>query len=258
MKRPPVIKGQTLSSGSLLNGFYSHFAVRLANGNVFLGGGTASPDAWEIHSPTGALVGSGSLLGKRTPGAGAVALQNGNIWISGSSAGQHTDECSWEIHDINGNLLTNGTLTTCFASGKLFVLSNGDVALIGGFNSPSTYEIHTQTGAFVSSGNLINAFDASSGAVQLNNNIFIFEEGFWEYVGFDANANETFDTTGSLLDSRIGAKGVVTSTGNIFITGGSAASGSWEMWTPSGTTATLFKFGSLLDARDVGFTDTHF
>ena len=252
------IKGQTLSSGSLLNAFYSHLAVRLANGNVFLAGGTASPGAWEIHGPSGALVSSGTLLGKRTPGAGAVALQDGNIWISGSGAGQRSDECSWEIHDINGNLLSNGTLTTCFASGKLFVLSNGDVVLIGGFNAPSTYEIHTQTGAFVRSGNLTNGFDASSGAVLVNNNIFLFELGFWEFVGFDANANKTFDTTGTLLDARTAAKGVVTSTGKIFITGGSGASGSWEMWTPSGTTATLFKFGTLLDARDVGHTDTHF
>jgi hypothetical protein len=252
------IIGQTVSSGSLPNAFYSHLAVRLANGNVFLAGGTASPGAWEIHSPTGALVSSGSLLGKRTRGAGAVALQNGNIWISGSGAGQRTDECSWEIHDINGNLLSNGTLIRCFASGKLFVLSNGDVALIGGFNSPSTYEIRTQTGAFVRSGNLINAFDASSGAVLVNNNIFLFELDFWEYVGFDSNANKTFDTTGTLLDARTAARGVVTSTGRIFITGGSGARGTWEMWTPSGTTATLFKFGNLLDARDVGHTDTHF
>jgi hypothetical protein len=253
-----TIDGQTVSTGSLLNSFYSHLAVRLANGNVFLGGGTASPGAWEIHSPTGALVASGSLLGKRSPGAGAVALQNGNIWIAASGAGPHTDECSWEIHDINGNLLSNGTLNTCFASGKEFLLSNGDVILIGGFNAPNTYEIHTETGAFVRTGTITNAFDNSSGGVLVNNNVFLFESGYWEYVGFDSNANVTFDTAGTLFDSRLGAKGVVTSAGNIFITGGSAAPGTWEMWAPSGTTATLLSDGNLFDAHNVGHSDTHF
>jgi hypothetical protein len=256
------INGQAISSGTLLNGFYSHLAVRLANGNVFLGGGTASPGAYEIHDPTGTLVTSGSLQGKRSPGAGAVLLQNGNVWISGSGAANRSDECSWEIRDVNGNEVGDGgVLTTCFASGKIFVLSNGDVLLIGGVNAPNTYEIHTQTGTFVSTGNIINGFDNSSGAAFLNNNVFLFESGFWEFVGFDANANVTFDTTGTLVDSRLGAKGVVTSAGNFFITGGSAAPGTWEMWTPSGTTvvpATPNPSGLLFDAHNAGHSDTHF
>src|SRR5258708_31367202 len=105
-------------------------AVRRGNGNVFLGGGTIAPGAGEIHNPTGALVSSGSLFGKRTPGAGAVLLRNGNVWISGSGAGNRSDECSWEIRALGGGLVSNGTLFSCYASGKIFVLGNGDVLLV--------------------------------------------------------------------------------------------------------------------------------
>jgi galactose oxidase-like protein len=253
-----TINGMTLSSGTLLNGFYSHLAVRLANGNVFLAGGLPSPGAWEIHSPSGVLLGDGSLTGKRTPGAGIVVLQNGNIWISGSGASFKSDECTWEILDINGKPVSNGVLNTCFASGKVFLLSNGDVLLIGGFNAPNTYEIRTQSGAFFKTGNIVNGFDNSAGATQLGNSVFLFESGFCEYVGFDTNANMTFDTSCTLLDSRLGSKGVLTSTGEFFITGGSAAGGTWEMWKPSGSTVTRVGNGNLFDDRNIGHSDTHF
>jgi len=253
--------GQALSSGSLLNDFSSHLAVRLANGNVFLGGGLDSPGAWEIHSPTGTLLFQGSLLGSRTPGAGAVALQNGNIWIAASgSCTSRCDESTWEIRDINGKFVTNGTLQSAFASGKQFLLSNGNVLLIGGAISGSDWEIHSQTGAFVTSGTLKwNSFDSSSGAVFVNNQVFLFEDGYSEFIEFDSNNNVTFDTNGpALLDSRVGAKGVVTSTGNFFITGGSAAPGTWEMYRPNGTTVTFVSNGNLFDAHSVGHSDTHF
>jgi hypothetical protein len=256
-----TVTGQPLSSGPLQNDLYSHLAVRLANGNVFLGGGLASPGAWEIHSPTGALLYQGSLLGKRTPGAGAVALQNGNIWIAASGpAISRSDESTWEIRDINGNFVTNGLLQSAFASGKQFLLSNGNVLLIGGAISGSDWEIHSQTGAFVTSGTLEwNSFDSISGAVFVNNQVFLFEDGYSEFIGFDSNNNVTFDTNGPvLLDSRVGAKGVVTSTGNFFITGGSAAPGTWEMYRPNGTTVTFVSNGNLFDAHSVGHSDTHF
>ena len=251
--------GMLQSSGTLLNALYGHFAVRLGNGNVFLGGGTDAPGAWEIHSSTGALVSNGSLLGKRTPGAGAILLQDGNVWISGSGGGIRTDQCTWEIHNSSGALVSNGYLNTCFASGKLFVLNNSDILLVGGFNAPSTYEIRTQTGAFVRDGTLLfNGFDQYAGAAFLNNNVFLFEQGYWEYVGFDASANVTFDTTGSLLDGRTSARAVVTSTNRFFITGGNIAPATWEMYTPSGTTVTLYSYGNLFDTRYGGHSDTHF
>jgi hypothetical protein len=252
--------GQLQSSGTLLNAFYSHVAVRLLNGNVFLAGGVDAPGSWEIHSSTGSLVGSGSLLYKRTGGAGAVLLQNGNVWIAGSGGGQafQSAECSWEIHNSTGALVSNGTLVNCYASGKFFVLSNGDILLMGGVNAPSTYDVYTQTGTHVRTGSLTNGFDANAGAILVGNNVFIFERGYWEYVGFDSNANQTFDTIGTTFDSRTGSRAVLTSTGNIFITGGNDSPATWEMWTPNGTTATLHSTGNLFDTRRGGHTLTHF
>ena len=248
---------QVASSGFLQNALYSHFATRLTNGNIFLGGGELASGSWEIHSPSGALVGSGSLIGHRSPGATAVALKNGNVWISGSNAGKGED-CTWEIHASNGSLVTTGALDTCRSSAKAFLLSNGDVVLVGGVDSPGDYDIYTQTGSFVRNGSLINGFTQLAGGVLVNNDVFEFQNGYWEFVGFNASGNTTFDTTGTPFDGRDSARGVVTTVGYIFITGGTDAPGTWEIWAPSGSTATLFKTGNLFDARDGGHTDTHY
>ncbi len=62
-------------------------ATLLNNGNVFICSGTNTPSTWEIHSPTGALVGAGSLFDSRGSGTAAVTLANGNVWISGGYVG---------------------------------------------------------------------------------------------------------------------------------------------------------------------------
>jgi hypothetical protein len=248
---------QITGSGLLQNSLYSHVATVLSNGNIFLGGGTIASGSWEIHSPTGALVGSGSFTGHRSGGATAVSLKNGNVWISGSNTGKGED-CTWEIHNVNGGLVSTGALNTCRSSARVFVLSNGDVLLLAGVDSPGDYDIYTQTGVFVRNGFLTNAFNQSASGVLVNNDVFVSDHGFWEFIGFDANGNQTFDTTGSLFDARDFAKSVVTTTGNILITGGADAPGTFEIWTPNGTHPILFKQGNLFDARDVGHSDTHF
>jgi len=269
------IDGAVLSSGSLTYGIESGFGVLLGNGNVFLGGGLIIPGNWEIYDPNGNLVGSGALNGNRTPGASAVVLQNGNVWISGSA---HTklgggEDCTWEIHSPSGSLLSSNALTTCFSGGKVALLSNGDVILLGGDDAPGTYEIYTQAGVYVRTGSTINGFNHGASAVALDGGaeIFIFGScefggsctvagapGTWEILGFDANANQTSDNTGSLEDSRDTARAVVTSAGNILITGGNLAPGTWEMWTPSGTAATFDGAGNLFNTRYGGHSDTHF
>ena len=59
-------------------------ADKLMNGNVFIAGGTNTPGTWKIHSPTGALLAFGNLHQPHSGGQ-AVALQDGNVWISGSN-----------------------------------------------------------------------------------------------------------------------------------------------------------------------------
>jgi hypothetical protein len=278
-----VVNGHlnVVTSGLLQDGRDFSFATRLANGNVLIGGGAISPGTLEIYSPTGALISTASLNGARTAGASAVLLNNGNVWISGSKLG-NSDACTWEIHGPTGALVNSGSLTTCFAGGKVQVLSNGNVLLAGGDNAPGALEIYTQTGTYVRTGSMINGFNHGSTAIALNSGsqMLIFgscQSGLdnpgdpnytptcpsigaiatWEVLGFDANSNTTSDTTGSLFDSRSSARAIVTSSGDILITGGQYAPETWEMWVRSGTTITFVNQGGLSDTRYAGHSVTH-
>jgi hypothetical protein len=255
--------GNVLHSGVLQDQRVAHAATLLSNGNVFLAGGNNTPGTWEIHNPTGGFVASGSLLDARTGGLRVLTLQNGNIWVSGSGMGSAAGAV-YEIRNINGALVSSGSLLNNYSGGKALVLQSGNVMLLGGDTCTNCREIRTQTGGLVNSGSLVNAFNSGSTAVLLTNgNVFIFgscvvsqciasgSPATWEI----RNASGGLVATGSLFDQRDGAPGVVVSTGNIFITGGNAASGTWEIRNASGA---LVSQGSLFNTHGSGHTDTHF
>jgi hypothetical protein len=111
---------------------------------------------------------------------------------------------------------------------------------------------------------MLNTFNAGATAVLLSSgNVFIFgscvvancnasgSPGVWEIR--DSNGN--FVSTGSLLDERDGAGGVLLSNGNVFISGGSVAPGAWEIRSPSGA---LVSQGALATSRQSGHSSTHF
>jgi hypothetical protein len=277
---------QVVSSGTLQQGRDFSFGVLLPNGNVFVGGGgvPGGTDTWEIYTPSGGLVGSGYLSGNRTAGASVAVLKNNNLWISGSYF-TNGDACTWEIRQQNGTLVKSGQYQDfCFGGGKVQVLGNGNVFVVGGGNQTSCYEIWSPSGTFVRQGCLTyGAFNNGATSVSLNggNEMLIFgscmpsgpddgdnyqkiscplygSQGSWDLLGFDSNSNITFETLGSLLETRSGAKAAVMSTtGNIFITGGSLAPSTWEMWAPSGSTMRLVSQGSLYFTH-YGGTMTHF
>jgi hypothetical protein len=201
------------------------------------------------------------LNGARVGGASAVKLHNGNIWISGSKLG-NPDACTWEIHDANGGLVSSGSLNTCFGGGKVLVLSNGNVLLLGGDNAPGAYEIYTPTGARVTTGSMFNGFNHGARALFLKNgNIFIFGScqacgsigapSTWEIR--DGSMN--FISTGSLQDQRDSPGAAVLDDGNVFIIGGVIVPGSWEIRSPAGA---LVSQGSLTATRPGGQSVTHF
>lgn len=133
--------------------------------------------------------------------------------------------------------------------------------ILAGDAAGTTYEIWTQTGTFVATGNLLNGFNAGATALVLNNgNVMIFGSsqtpppsapGTWEI----RTAAGAFVSTGSLFSSRGGAAAVLLSTENVFITGGSFAPGSWEIRNQSGG---FVSQGNLFDARGPGHRDVHF
>lgn len=283
-----VASGQpvVVSSGTLQQGRDFSFGVLLSNGNVFIGGGSipGGDDTWEIYTPAGVLVATNSLSGSRTAGATAVLLQNGDVWISGSYF-TNGDACTWEVRNQNGTLVKSGQYQDfCFGGGRLQVLGNGNVFAVGGGNQVSSYEIWTPSGTFVRAGNLnYGAFNNGAASVSLSggNEMFIFgscpvsedtkdgdnyqkigcplfgSQGAWDLIGFDANSNITFETPGSLFDTRSGARAVVTSTGSVFITGGSLAPSTWEIWTPSGTTMTMLGQGLTFFTHYSGHSLSH-
>jgi hypothetical protein len=244
------VNATVVSSGLLHDQRSSASADRLTNGNVFIAGGIQVPGTWEIHSPTGALVTSGNLFQTHSGGHSVVALQNGNVWISGSNVANGSPS-EWEIHSATGALVSSGNLVSPREGSPTALLPNGNVMIIGGAGDPGSYEIHSQTGALVSTSTLFNAFGSGSNAVVLaTGSVFIFGSGTWEI----RTGTGTFVSTGSLFNPRDGAGAVLVSTGNVFITGGSSAPATWEIRNSSGT---LVSQGNLFNTRYPGHTLTH-
>jgi ribosome-associated protein YbcJ (S4-like RNA binding protein) len=253
--------GVVLSSGLLQDQRVSPGADLLTNGNVFIAGGVNTPSTWEIHDPTGALVSSGILQQNHSGGQAVVALQNGNVWISGSNQ-VSGDPTGWEIHDSSGNLVSSGILASTRQGSPTVLLSNGNVMIIGGDLDTGTFEIHSPTGGLVSSGTLFNNFNGGADAVVLTDaNVFIFGSaccsGFpgspstWEI----RNANGGFVSTGSLFSPRGGSGGAVLSNGNVFINGGDSAPATWEIRNVNGG---FVSQGNLNNTRYPGHSLTHF
>jgi hypothetical protein len=244
------VNANVVSSGLLNDQRSSAAADRLTNGNVFLAGGIPVPGTWEIHSPTGTLVGSGNLFATHSGGHSVVALQNGNVWISGSNVANGSPS-EWEIRSASGAFVSTGNLVSAREGAPTVLLPSGNVMIIGGDGDPGSYEIHSQTGALVSTSTLFNAFASGSNAVVLaNGNVFILGSGTWEI----RTGTGSFVSTGSLFNPRAGAGAVVVSTGNVFITGGSSAPATWEIRNSSGA---LVSQGNLFNTRYPGHTLTH-
>jgi hypothetical protein len=134
--------GVVLSSGLLNDQRISSAADKMTNGNVFIAGGTTVPGTWEIHSPTGALVAHGNLFQPHSGGHAVVALQNGNVWVSGSNQA-NGDPSSWEIYNNAGTLVSHGILSSAREGSPTVLLTSGNVMIIGGDLDTGSYEIHS-------------------------------------------------------------------------------------------------------------------
>lgn len=104
--------GTLVSQGSLITPFNSGAgSVLLTSDDVFVFGscqvscGAGSPASWEILTPSGGMVSTGSLLDSRAS-AGAVLLSNGNIFITGGNIAPG----AWEIRSSSGALVSQGSL----------------------------------------------------------------------------------------------------------------------------------------------------
>lgn len=125
-------------------------------------GGDLDNSSYEIHSPTGSLVKTGTLFNGFNGGANAVKLNSGNVFIFGSSccSGFPGAASTWEIRDANGNFVSTGSLLNPRGGAGAAVLSNGNVFITGGDSAPATWEIRNPTGGLVSQGSLFNTRNA--------------------------------------------------------------------------------------------------
>lgn len=146
------INGALVANGNLLNQRSGAKAIVLTDGNIMLIGGINVPSSWEIYTPAGSRVSTGSLTQLRDGGSGAVKISNGNIFIFGASSGGGSG--TWEIRDQSGNFIGTGNLNTAEGGATAAVQSTGNVMIVGGGTFPNVWQSYTATGAFVSSGSL--------------------------------------------------------------------------------------------------------
>lgn len=151
-----------MSSGILASTRQGSATVLLTSGNVLIMGGDLDTSSYEIHSQTGTLVKTGTLFNNFNGGANAVKLNNGNVYIFGSSccSGFSGSRSTWEIRDANGNFVSTGSLFNPRGGAGAAVLSTGNVFITGGDSAPATWEIRNPSGGLVSQGGLFNTRNA--------------------------------------------------------------------------------------------------
>jgi len=239
--------GTLVSSGSTDRPRNQHCTVKLANGNVFVAGGTdVAPDepqprtsiavTWEIRNSVGALVSKGANLNSPRVGSTCHRLGNGNVMlIGGSGLGATT----LEIHSQTGALVATRNLWTSRLTHTSTLLANGNVMIVGGTGSSGTWETYDGNGNLVASTGTTGIYLWSGRynhcAVLLSTgNVFLGGGDAgpmnWEIrtsSGTLVTANYVFDTRGNGHSCSILA-------GNVFIAGGSSVPTSWETRNTSG------------------------
>jgi hypothetical protein len=140
-------------SGSLANQRDGAKTLVLSDDNVLLLGGNVD-GTYEIHSPAGALVTSGTIPGDpRDENSGAIMLANGNIFVFGGALAAGT----WEILTQSVTEVSSGTLAED-RSGATVTLqsSTGDIFIGGGAFDAGGWEIRNESGALVSTGSFVD------------------------------------------------------------------------------------------------------
>ncbi|MDP3091256.1 MAG: hypothetical protein Q8N04_11285 [Nitrospira sp.] len=84
-----------VSQGSLWASRSSQCAVRLSNGNPFIGGGLASAGTWEIRDGNGGFISNGSFWASRDLSFTCSLFLNGNVFVAGGTANLG----NWEIRN---------------------------------------------------------------------------------------------------------------------------------------------------------------
>src|ERR1700733_8008257 len=255
--------GTFTPTGNLNTARIFNTATLLTNGQVLIAGGSDSNwdqiDTAELYNPaSGTFTFTGSLNTARTSHT-ATVLTSGQLLIVGGwdSNGDYitSDTASSELYNPTiGTFVTSGNLNTARDTHTATRMNNGQVLVVGGFDSNSNVlssaELYDPVaGTFTLTGSL-NFGRAVHTATLLNNGLVLIAGGYDNNGNAVASAElydpvaGTFAVTGSMNTPRYdGAQGTLLSNGMVLLAGGQDNNGntlaSAELYDPVAGTFTV-------------------
>jgi hypothetical protein len=233
--------GTWSATGSLATGRENHFAIRLQNGKILVGGGRtiqqpSQLSSAELYDPaTGAWSATGSMSTARDLPT-AVMLSDGRVLVSGGlgpGAGAPALASAEIYNPATGTWTATGAMTVARASHAAVRLANGRVLVAGGssgtlaspqlLSSAELFDPATNTwsltGSFATPRGFQQGVLLGSGQVLIN--------GGSDWVATVFGASDRFDpvtgtwaTTGSLSSGRISHTTTLLQNGKVVVVGG--------------------------------------
>ena len=255
--------GTFTTTGSLNTARIFNTATLLSNGQVLIAGGSDSN--WnqigtaELYNPaSGTFTFTGALNTPRSSHT-ATVLTSGQVLIVGGcdSNGDYitSDAASSELYNpTTGTFVSSGNLNTARDTHTATLLNNGQVLIVGGFDSNSNVlssaELYDPVaGTFTLTGSL-NFGRAVHTATLLNNGLVLIAGGYDNNGNAVASAElynsatGTFTVTGNMNNPRYdGAQGTLLNNGMVLLAGGQDNNGntlaSAELYNPAAGTFTV-------------------
>ncbi len=213
---------------SMQAGHIGHFAVKLNNGKVLIGGGNLGSTACQLYDPaTGLWSATGSLAITREH-QDIVLLANGNALISGGYVN------TAEVYNANtGTWSSGGTMSTIHNFHSSILLNNQKVLIAGG-GSPTCELYDPNTNTFTTTGTMSHERNRCPEVLLSNGNALSF--GLADFFSpTNTKCIETYNptlgtwsTATYTTGSNFGVNGYTIhklSNGNILIIGGTFTSG---------------------------------
>ncbi|MBI4470666.1 MAG: hypothetical protein HY650_15230 [Acidobacteria bacterium] len=227
------------ATGNLGTPRTNHFAVRLSNGKVLVGGGfsTTKLNTAELYDPeTGVWSATGNLMTPRT-NATATLLPTGQVLVAGGEGPANTALDTAELYDpATGTWSPTGSMTQARNVHTATLLSNGKVlvasGISGSFSSPTlltSAEVYDpSTGSWSPTGSLSTARPFHTATLLENGKVLVV--GGSNFTSIIYKTAELYDpiieqwtATGSLAAPRISHTATLLANGQVLVAAGSDA-----------------------------------